>query len=136
MQSRTEKKFCSYGCSRPPRPLPPIGGNIGSNLGSNLGSKNLPFFNPNYSHFQPQVLHNGTNGGSLFSSLNLSGSNGGGGSGFVNYVNGLGGGSIGGFTGNGSPPQLPLSPTSVLSNYSLSRNLNHLNLNLVPRTNR
>ena len=28
------------------------------------------------------------------------------------------------------------SPTSVLSNYSLNRNLNQLNLNLVPRTNR
>jgi hypothetical protein len=27
------------------------------------------------------------------------------------------------------------SPTSVLSNYSLNRNLNQLNLNLVPRTN-
>ena len=28
------------------------------------------------------------------------------------------------------------SPSSVLSNYSLNRNLNQLNLNLVPRTNR
>ncbi len=28
------------------------------------------------------------------------------------------------------------SPTTVLSNYSLNRNLNQLNLNLVPRTNR
>ncbi len=111
-----------------------------------MSGKNIPFFSPNYSHFQPQPHHNGTNGGGLFTSLNLSGSNGG----FVNYVNGLGGGgggqmgvglnSSGQFqgmmNGSGTPPQLQMSPTSVLSNYSLSRNLNHLNLNLVPRTNR
>ena len=35
------------------------------------------------------------------------------------------------------PPNIQnQSPTSVLSNYSLNRNLNQLNLNLVPRNNR
>ena len=39
--------------------------------------------------------------------------------------------------GSMMPPNLQnQSPTSVLSNYSLNRNLNQLNLNLVPRNNR
>ena len=45
--------------------------------------------------------------------------------------------NLGLMTNSHLPPNIQnQSPTSVLSNYSLNRNLNQLNLNLVPRNNR
>jgi len=102
-----------------PRPLPPLKGNY--TLGSPGGHSASGLFTgglangggphhppPHHSHHQQQ---NFLNGGSSLANLGL-------------------------MTSSHNLPNIHnQSPTSVLSNYSLNRNLNQLNLNLVPRTN-
>jgi len=108
-----------YG-TRQTRPLPPLGGNVTPN------TKNIPFFNPNYA----QTLNTYHPNNGYFGTLNLGNYSNGVQSSGTNVSNGL-------LAYPGTPPHLQqLSPTSALSNYSLSRNLNHLNLNIAPRTGR
>jgi len=105
-----------------PRPLPPLKGNY--TLGSPGGHSTTGLFVnsglPN-GHGGPNGHHNSSSNNGPISFLN-------GGTSLAN---------LGLMTNNSHlPPNIQnQSPTSVLSNYSLNRNLNQLNLNLVPRNN-